>query len=85
MTNMINQKVSKRRSTCESKKKSGAERVTVLHGHWTKCMGCLGKKYPKGIKSYLLLSEIYTSQKKFKEAADLLLNAKDLDKKNSSD
>ncbi len=41
------------------------------------------RKYPKGIKSYLLLSEIYTSQKKFKEAEDLLLTAKDLDKKNS--
>ena len=41
------------------------------------------RKYPKGIKSYLLLSEIYNSQKKFKEAEDLLLTAKDFDKNNS--
>ena len=41
------------------------------------------KKYPKGIKSYLLLSEIYTLQRNFKEAEKLLLIADEIDKFNS--
>mgnify|MGYP001353743271 FL=1 len=41
------------------------------------------KKYPKGLKSYLLLSEIYTSQKNFKEAEKLLLTSLEIDKNNS--
>ena len=41
------------------------------------------KKYPKGIKSYLLLSEIYTHQKNYKEAEKLLLTANKIDKDNS--
>lgn len=41
------------------------------------------KKYPKDIKSYLLLSEIYTLQKKFEEAEKLLLIADEIDKNNS--
>ena len=41
------------------------------------------KKYPKGVKSYLLLSEIYTFQKNFKEAEKLLLNSLEIDKNNS--
>ena len=41
------------------------------------------KKYPKGIKSYLLLSEIFISQKNFKEAEKLLLSAEEIDRKNS--
>ena len=41
------------------------------------------RKYPKGIQSYLLLSEIYTFQRNFKEAEKLLLTAKEIDKNNS--
>ncbi len=41
------------------------------------------RKYPRGIKSYLLLSEIYTSHKNFKEAEKLLFNAQKIDKTNS--
>ena len=40
------------------------------------------RKYPKGIKSYLLLSEIYTSQGNFKEAEKLLLTVQEIDKNN---
>jgi len=40
-------------------------------------------KYPKGIKSYLLLSEIYSFQNNFKEAEKLLLKAEEIDKNNS--
>ena len=40
-------------------------------------------KYPKGIKSYLLLSDIYILQKKFKQAEKLLLHAKKIDQHNS--
>ena len=40
-------------------------------------------KYPKGIKSYLLLSEIYSLQNNFKEAEKLLLKAEAIDKNNS--
>ena len=41
------------------------------------------RKYPKGINSYLLLSEIYTFQQNFKEAEKLLLTAEEIDKNNS--
>ena len=41
------------------------------------------RKYPRGIKSYLLLSEIYILQKNFKQAEKLLLNAKEIDQHNS--
>jgi tetratricopeptide (TPR) repeat protein len=41
------------------------------------------RKYPKGIKSYLLLSEIYISHKNFKEAEKLLFTAQKIDKSNS--
>ena len=40
------------------------------------------RKYPKGIKSYLLLSEIYTFQGNFKEAEKLLLTVHKIDKNN---
>ena len=41
------------------------------------------KKYPKGIKSHLLLSEIYTLQQNYLEAEKLLLTAYKVDKDNS--
>ena len=41
------------------------------------------RKYPGGIKSYLLLSEIYTFHKNFKEAEKLLFTAQKIDKTNS--
>ena len=41
------------------------------------------RKYPRGIKSYLILSEIYTLQKNFKEAEKLLLTAGEIDENNS--
>ena len=39
--------------------------------------------YPKGIKSYLLLSEIYIVHKNFKEAEKLLFSSEKIDKTNS--
>ncbi len=41
------------------------------------------RKYPKGINSYFILSEIYFLQKNFKEAQKLLLTAEKFDKNNS--
>ena len=41
------------------------------------------RKYPKGIESYLLLSEIYSFERDFKAAENLLLVAEEIDKNNS--
>ena len=41
------------------------------------------RKYPKGINSYLLLSEIFTFQNNFKEAEKLLLIVEKIDNQNS--